>query len=370
MHRPTWISFHGARILRRAGKIALAAALATIVAQVLGLQNPWFATLAAIVAMEVTLHVSLKSARNALLGAGVGALAGMLMAVFAKEQWWAVALVVLLSFVVFGLLRMESAGRQCALVASVVVLVPERVDMSTGHFAWIRFAETAIGIGVALAVNAFVLPPKAHRRVRSDLAALFEQLTQIYGMVIARCAGSSLDYGAVRAARHEIRARLQSIDAFWDEAMSEQPPPDVLAPHWRVTARRIWEQCAVMSSSVDEVDSSRMLVDSRDELLALSAATEEALTAVARSFHGSPGVPEFDGLEAPRVALLDRVAELERDERPVTFTQTLRVFSFVNAMNLIAERLDDVAETTDPIALDPDDRPPHRVGPDALERRT
>jgi uncharacterized membrane protein YccC len=359
VHRPAWIGFHDARIVRRAAKVALAAAIATIIAQVLHLQNPWFATLAAIVAMEVTIRASLKSARNALLGAGVGALAGLAMAVVAKEQWWAVAVLVLAAFVVFGLLRMEAAGRQAALVASVIVLVPERVDMSTGQFAWIRFAETAIGIGVALAVNAFVLPPRANRRVRRELAGLFDEMTRVYSLVISHCTGGAHDPLAIREARHAARAHLQSIDEFWDEAMSEHPPADVLATHWRVTARRIWEQCAVMASSVDDVSSTRLVVDARPELAALADLTDEALAAVGRSFRGDEGTPAFDGLDDARRALLDRVRDLD-GERPVPFTQTLRVFGFVNAMNLIAERLDDAAETTDPTALEPDESLPEQ----------
>ena len=356
MHRPSWISFHQIRIVRRAVKVAIAATVATIVAQVLHLQNPWFATLAAIVAMEITIRVSLRSARNALIGAGVGPLAGLAMAVVAKEQWWAVAVVVLVAFVVFGLLRMEAAGRQAALVASVIVLVPERVDMSTGNFAWTRFAETVIGIAVALGVNALVLPPRAHRRVRRDLAELFRQIAVVYGSTAAACTDGATDPPAVRDARHRIRAGLQSIDSFWDEAMSEHPPPEVLAPHWRVTARPIWGQCAVMVFSVTEVDASELLVDSRAELTALADATTDALDAVGRSFRDEHGVPVFDDLEPARVALLDRVRRLEERERPASFSEVLQVMGFVNAMNVIAERLDDLAETTDPTAVEPEEQ--------------
>ena len=154
MHWPRRLPSRWKHVLRRAFKVGVAAALATAIAQLFDLQNPWFATLAAIVAMEITIRASLRSARNSLIGAVVGAGAGLAMAVLAKEEAWAVAVVVLVAFIVFGLLRMEAAGRQAALVASVIVLVPERTDLTTTDFARIRLTETLIGIGVALAVNA------------------------------------------------------------------------------------------------------------------------------------------------------------------------------------------------------------------------
>lgn len=351
MHWPLWLTFQRRRILRRAGKVALAAALATLIAQLLQLQNPWFATLAAIVAMEVTIRASLRSARNSLIGVVVGAAAGLALAIFAKEQAWAVAVAVLVAFVAFGLLRMESAGRQAALVASVIVLVPERVDMTTADFAWVRLAETAIGIGVALSVNAFVLPPRAHRGVRRHLASIYQHLAVMYRTATEACAGAQMDPIAVRDTRREIRADLQEIDALWDEAMSEHPPPEVLAPHWRVTTRRIWEQCAVMASAVDEVADSPLLADSRDEIAELASLTTTALRDVGEFFTTTDGgpIPVFPDLQPAQAALIDRIA-LEERTAPVSFDESLQVLGFVNAMNTIAVRLDDVAETTDPTA--------------------
>ena len=335
-------------VLRRAFKVGVAAALATAIAQLFDLQNPWFATLAAIVAMEVTIRASLHSARNSLIGAVVGAGAGLAMAVLAKEEAWAVAVVVLVAFIVFGLLRMEAAGRQAALVASVIVLVPERTDLTTADFARIRLTETLIGIGVALAVNALIMPPRAYRNVRRDLAVAYQQLAVLYGIVTGELVGHPRDPEAARDARRQIRTRLRAVDGMWDEAMAEHPPPEVLAPHWRATTRRIWEQCVVMDTAAPEVTGSRLLAGAQAQIAALSGATGTALVDVGLAFAGERPVPGFPDLDPARSALLATVEEIEDHGDPPPFAESLQVLSVVNAMSVVANRLDDAVEAADP----------------------
>lgn len=353
------------RIIRRAVKVGTAAALATLIAQLLGLQNPWFATLAAIVAMEITIRASLRTARNSLVGAVVGAGAGLGMAFFAKEQAWAVAVVVLVVFVVFGFLRMESAGRQAALVASVIVLVPERAGVTTTDFAWIRLAETVIGIVVALAVNRFLFPPHAYRAVRRDLAASYHHLAELFGLIASGCAGAPLDARTVRTARQQTIASLRAVDALWDEAMSEHPPHEVLAPHWRATTRRIWEQTAVIDTALASVSTSPLLEQARSEMTTLAAAIARALGDVSAAFSSEQPVTEFPDLGPARAALVDRVRAIEDGGAPSPFSETLQVLGVVNGMSVVAARLIDLRETSHPEL----DTPATGDGHDDDERR-
>jgi len=353
------------RIIRRAVKVCTAAAVATLIAQLLGLQNPWFATLAAIVAMEITIRASLRTARNSLVGAVVGAGAGLGMAFFAKDQAWAVAVVVLVVFVVFGFLRMESAGRQAALVASVIVLVPERAGVTTTDFARIRLAETVIGIVVALAVNRFLFPPHAYRAVRRDLAASYHHLAELFGLIASGCAGAPQDARTVRTARQQTIASLRAVDALWDEAMSEHPPHEVLAPHWRSTTRRIWEQTAVIDTALAAVSTSPLLEQARTEMTTLATAIARALGDVSTAFSSEQPVTEFPDLGPARTALVDRVRAIEDGGAPSPFSETLQVLGVVNGMSVVAARLIDLREASHP-ELDP---PAAGDGMDDDERR-
>lgn len=320
--------------------------LATLIAKLFHLRNPWFATLAAIVAVEITLQASLRTARNAIVGAGIGAAAGLGLALVAKDSIWAVGLVVLVAFAVAGWLRLEAIGRQAAIVASVIVLVPETADVSTEYFAWIRFAETVIGIGAALLVNAVIMPPRAYRGARRNLGSAYEQLAIMYRLVVAAEATGQRDVPAIVHARRAFRRRMRTVDDLWDEALSEHPSVDVLAPHWRATTRRIWEQCTAMDDAVMDDAARTQLSMAAEELRELADATAHALDAVAVALREFQPLPSCHELEASRERLLERVRSLEVAAWSLPFTEALQVFTFVNGMNTIGTRLTELAPAT------------------------
>ena len=364
---PTWLYPERRLMLRRALKIGLAAMLATSVAKALELPNPWFATLAAIVAVEITLQASVRTARNATFGAAIGAVAGLTMATLAKEQIWAVGVVVLATFAVGGWVRLETIGRQAAIVSSVIVLVPETANVSTEFFAWIRFAETIIGITAALLVNALVLPPRAYRGVRRNLAGAYVQLAAMYRLVIAAEATGTRDVAAVVTARRTFRVRLRAVDNLWDEAIAEHPSVELLAPHWRATTRRIWEQCTAMDDAMMNTTARGQLAAARSELTELAEATASALDEVARTLDAFEPLPRCRELDESRLALLERVRSLEVAAWSLPFTEALQVFTFINGMSTIAVRLTELAvaapdEVADELALDADEKNDPRGG--------
>lgn len=339
-----WLSPERRRVLRRSFKVALAATVATFIAKALDLPVPWFATISAIVAVEVTLRVSVRSARNSVLGAVVGAVVGLALATIAKDQFWAVGLVVLISFVGFGLARMDQVGRQAALVASVIVLIPASTGLTTPEFAGVRLLETLIGIVVALVVNATVLPPRAFRGARRHLGESYASLATMYRLVVAAEASGRRDADGVVAARRAFRASIHSVDELWDEALAERPSLHELAPHWRATTRRIWEQCAAMDDAVMDATARGQLEGAREQLQALAEATADALDRVGEAMTSSDAhpIPTFPELDQLRTEVLERVRELEVHASVLSFADALQAFTFVNSMTVIAARVDDL----------------------------
>lgn len=358
--RPGWLTPARRRVLRRSFKVALAATIATFIAKSLHLPVPWFATISAIVAVEVTLRVSMRTARNSVLGAVVGAAVGLGLATVAKDQVWAVGLVVVVSFMVFGLASMDQVGRQAALVASVIVLIPSSTGLTTPEFAGVRLLETLIGIVVALVVNATVLPPRAFRGARRHLGESYQSLAAMYRLVVAAEATGARDAAGVLAARRAFRASIRSVDELWDEALAERPALDELSPHWRAATRRIWEQCAAMDDAVMHSTARGQLEGARDQLRALAEATAEALDVVATTMTTSDvePVPSFPELDHLRSALLERVRDLEVHTTVLSFADALQAFTFVNSMTVIAARLDDLG--IEPASTEAADRPDTR----------
>jgi uncharacterized membrane protein YccC len=312
------------------------------------------------------MRVSLRTARNSVVGAFVGALLGLGLATVAKDQVWAVGVAVLVSFVVFGMARLDAVAKQSALVATVIVLIPTRAGLTTPEFAGIRLLETLIGIGVALAVNATILPPRAFRGARRNLGESYRSLAELYRTVVGIEATGTTDTERLNAARQAFRASIRQVDDLWDEALAERPAPHELAPHWRATTRRIWEQCASMADvALDDVARGR-LEPVREQLGALTEATADALDRVAEVLTGSDEepLPELPELLALRDEVLDAVRVLELHEltardagdagelgSDLSFSHALQVFTFVNAVTMVALRLGELS-VPDPAATD------------------
>ncbi len=212
---------YGARI-----KVTLAAVIATAIARALQLPVPSYATLAAVTAVEITLRVSMVAARNAIVGAAAGALIGLGLAEVAKDGSGRSGSLVLVPSIIFGLARMEPIARQAALVASVIVLIPVETQLTTPEFAAVRFAETVIGILVALLVNVTVLPPRATAGRDGTSGLAIGHLSTLYRLVTDAVAGGFRDEAAIVATRRSFRSELAQVDALWDEAMAESPAPD------------------------------------------------------------------------------------------------------------------------------------------------
>lgn len=339
------------RLLKRSLKVGIAAGLATLCSQLLGLPNPWFATLAAIVAMQGTLQATFRSGRNSILGAFIGAAVGLGVAFVAKDQAWAVGAVVMVPLATFGWFRLPSIGQQAALVASVVVLVPERPELSTFDFAVVRLEQAIIGIVVAMAVQALVFPTRAHHKVRIELAGVYRDMARLLGHVTEALDQDPYDRDSIRGERVDARTRLVQVDEMWDDAMSEHPSHGLLASHWRVTTRRIWEQCSVLATEVADVQGSDLLTACHDDLTHLTSVLQESFRTIASWFHGRAADDPLvlPDIEPARQAVLRHVREAEAKEIEATdsYARTLQALAVANACNVIAERLEDLSTQHD-----------------------
>jgi len=337
------------RLLKRSMKVGIAAAIATLCSQLLSLPNPWFATLAAIVAMQNTLQATYRSGRNNILGAFIGAGLGLAVAYIAKDQAWAVGVVVAVPLAVFGWYRLTAIGQQAALVASVVVLVPERLDFSTVDFARIRLEQAIIGIVIAMIVQAAIFPPRAHRKVRQELTGVYRDMAHLMGHVTTALQEQTFATEIVRSERLDARSRLSLVDEMWDDAMSEHPSHSQLAAHWRVTTRRIWEQCAVLATEVAAVKDSDLIATCRDDLTGLTHVLEESLSEISHWFrHRRPDDPlTLPDIDRTRRAVLRRIRDAEAHQQPDSYSETLQVLAVANACNVIAVRLLDLSTQHD-----------------------
>lgn len=373
--RPTWVTPFALRVLRRAARVTTAAIIATAIAVLGQLPFPWFATLAAITTVEITFYTSVRSARNALAGALAGAVIGVSVASIGDEQIWAVGIVVAVAYIVFGFLNLDNVARQSALLSTLVVMLPLDDEFTLLQFTAIRLGEMLIGIAVALAVNAFLFPPRAYQGVRRHLGDAIGNIGVMYRHVVAASATGQRDAEAIADARSAYRKSLRLVDDLWDEALGERASRGGLSPHWRSAIRRLWEYCVAMDVTVMDAQARRLLSEAEVDFGALAQVSASAFDALANALKNSEPLPDFSDLTTERERLLGRVhglyvlsieradrlrntqempivsALVEFGEEPATgevdevpFTDALQVFMFANAMLAIGHRLSELIE--------------------------
>lgn len=210
----------------------VAAGFAWLIAtEVFGHAQPFFAPIAALITLGVSLGQRLRRVVELVIGVAVGILvADVLIALIGRGAIQLVAVVVLAMVVaVFaggGTLIVTQSG------ASAVLVVALAPAAGSGALTTDRFVDTLIGGGVGLAVNALLLPVNpivvARRAANPVLDQLAGTLLDVADALAAR------DREAMTAALTRARAIEDSLDSF-AEALDAGGEITRIAPvRWRM----------------------------------------------------------------------------------------------------------------------------------------
>lgn len=169
----------------RVWKVAFAAGLAWEVAKFVGFERPYFAPLAAILCLQVTVAESLSKGLQRILGIVCGVIVADLLVRIIGVHGWSVALLVLAAIAIAMWLRLgKQAISQVGVSAMMVLTVGHKHDMAF-VYSFDRIFNTLIGAAIAIVVNMFVFPPdytndaaEAVKRAADQLAGRFRQIAE------------------------------------------------------------------------------------------------------------------------------------------------------------------------------------------------
>jgi uncharacterized membrane protein YgaE (UPF0421/DUF939 family) len=132
--------------IQLAFRASVAAGIAYTFANLLDLQFPIFAAVAAVIATDLVPSETLRLGQRRLLGTVVGAVCGTAVRLIVQPGAWTLGLGILVAMLVANLLRLTEGARVAGYVSGLIV-VTEGVD--PWLFALIRSVETALGVCVA-----------------------------------------------------------------------------------------------------------------------------------------------------------------------------------------------------------------------------
>ncbi|MGD8192369.1 FUSC family protein [Brevibacillus ginsengisoli] len=150
-------------------KTALAAAISWWLTTVLFYNPyPYFAPLAAILTVQVTVADSLEKALQRIVGIVLGVSVSLLFGYWISIGALSIFIVVLIGMVIPNSLQLNTQITSQVAVSSLLVL-------AFGHhqgYAFGRIIETVIGCAVAIVINAFLIPPNPLPSVETSLLHL------------------------------------------------------------------------------------------------------------------------------------------------------------------------------------------------------
>ncbi|GMA39878.1 hypothetical protein GCM10025883_19230 [Mobilicoccus caccae] len=198
-------------------QIAISAALAWFIARdVLGHPQPFFAPVAAVVALGLSFGQRLERAIQIVFGVAVGVGVGDLVVAQLGSGYWQLAVIVftamaITTFLDGGVLTTTQAGVQSAIVTILVAAPDQAVS---------RWIDAVVGGAVALAA-ATITPAAPLRRPRQHTSEIVAEMSRLFGETAEALASEDLD----RCERTLERARrtehsLNTLESLADDGLS------------------------------------------------------------------------------------------------------------------------------------------------------
>jgi uncharacterized membrane protein YgaE (UPF0421/DUF939 family) len=189
----------------------VASSLAYAVALAIGHETPFFAPIAAIATVAVSLAQRLRRAFDLLLGNAIGILFADLLIARIGTGAWQVGLVVAIALTTA---IMAGGGPILIVQSSSAAILIATLTPPTAAEPWNtdRFVDALIGGGIGLAVSALLMPVDPGRHARAATDPVLRALADGYRRVGAALA--QRDRGAAQAVLTDLRATAAVLDGF------------------------------------------------------------------------------------------------------------------------------------------------------------
>ena len=213
-----WLRSHGLgeRTLKTAVAVTLAWAVGAHVPG--GTAHPYFAPLAALLSLQITVAESISGAVQRVVGIVAGVAVALAVSRLVGETAWGIGLLVLLSLVVGANLRLSAQGvAQVGISALLVLFLGGASSLS---YAGSRIVDSVVGALIGVGVNALLVPPSQLPAARAAQRALGVAVAQaLENLAAAVAAGLTREsaLGSVREA-HALRVPLTAAQEALTQA--------------------------------------------------------------------------------------------------------------------------------------------------------
>lgn len=162
------------KIGMRTIKTAIAVILTLIICDVFNITNPFFAAIAAIIAMETSISGSLLIARERMYGTIIGASIALLFTFLFPVNYFSIGLGVLIVIYICDLFQWQNTIKISTIVFIAILLGFE--EDGQVQYAIYRTLDTLLGLTVGTLINYFVYPNKVDKPLNKTMDDLVQMI--------------------------------------------------------------------------------------------------------------------------------------------------------------------------------------------------
>ncbi len=189
------------KIGMRTIKTALAVSLTIFIAQVLNLKSPFFAGIAAIIAMQSSVSESFNMAKNRMLSTILGAITALLFSLIAPENPFFIAIGIIIIIYLCNIFNWKKSIQLSTMVFLSIILNYE--EGSRVNYALYRTLDTFIGLVIGTLINYFLLPPNIEEQIKVSIENMYSQVKNMLEHIIWKKEYTGLD---------ELRQEIVNIE--------------------------------------------------------------------------------------------------------------------------------------------------------------
>jgi len=340
--------------LRLAIQTTIAACLAYVIVDALGMPQGFWAVMTAILVTQANVGASLGLAAERLGGSLLGVLVGGAVAVAladAQELKFAGLAVTVL------ILGFFSAHRPSLRIACVTAAIVVLGDPSVGPpiaSAENRMIEVVVGTVVAILTSLIVFPSRAGPAFAAHVTRTFAPLFEVARDTLSAAMGQPLDIEAMGAQGTRIRAAFAAGDTLAREArlevagyLADSPDPEAILR----ALRRLWHTEIMLMRAVAEPLPEKAVQILGPQIEALRAAIDDVakqLVSPATAY----AAPNLSEVESALAAFEHRMEEMRArgETRDLSMDDIIRLMAFDFALGQLRLNLRDIAERTTELA--------------------
>ena len=324
--------------VRHGIKVGLASVMAYVLSSLAGLPYAFWAVITTVIVMQVHVADSIRMSLYRFTGTALGAAFGIIMILLLPpEPMYTLLGIFLGSGVCAYLTRYNERFRMAAITVTIVFLTSLGEDARI-QFTLFRVAEIGVGVLCAFLVSVLVWPNRTGEKLRLRLKAQYDEAAGHYALLMNNFLErqDKVDPDLLFDLEGEIR---QDMDMFHKVYAMERRlfRDDVALLSLQViTLRSTLERMQAMLHLLNDVEGDGFDIIMAPELIALCAATTNALRALGR---GWP--QDSHALAAAVVAADERFHQLRTQGVTGRFDsrRLFQVLGFINAAQLLGEYL-------------------------------